>query len=599
MISAVSASSSIIYVNGSHGSDENDGLSWTNAKLTIANAVGTVSNGGTVNIANGVYTGTKNTGIIVNKNITIKGQSKDGTIINGSNRASMFRILAGNNVIIHNLTLTNGNTNYGGAIFNMGNLVVNNCIFINNHAISGGAIYSTGNLDISASTFTSNTATVDDGGAIVNKGGHLTVTDSILTSNVAHDGGGAIHNYGPLTVTNCTFTRNKADHAGGVEDNNECAKIYTSFLINNRFYNNSATVWGGAIIINNNAIFTISGSTFINNIAKYGGNIYNKGNLNVKGSIFTSNTATGSGGAIYNGKSLTVSNSTFTSNHATTGGAVCSIGKLTVSNSAFTSNHATYGGSIYSNGKSLTVSSSTFSSNIAKTNGGAIYNNEGAATVTSSSFVHNSAPYGGAIINNGNALTVRGSTLKSNHATRNGGAIYNSAKGPLTVTCSTLNSNSASYGGAILNKNTKSQIHYCRIVGNTATKNGKAIYNYGKISASLNWWGSNANPSAKVRGLKVTQWLILTIKASPKTISNNGYSSINVDLLHDNHRHLVKGYVPNKIAVTFNTTLGHISQSSTVNGVAKSILNSDSIGGTATISARLDNQIVKTAVKIS
>ena len=218
-------------------------------------------------------------------------------------------------------------------------------------------------------------------------------------------------------------------------------------------------------------------------------------------------------------------------------------------------------------------------------------------TFSCSTFTINHSAYGGAIYSNGKSLTASSSTFASNTATGSGGAIYSNINGLLTVTHSTLKANSASYGGAIYTKNANTNVHFCRMVGNTATK-GKALYNKGKTSASLNWWGSNANPSSNVYGITITRWLILTIKANPKTIPNNGYSNITADLLHENNGNLVTGYVPNRIQVTFTTTLGIISSSSTVNGAAKSTLNSGTIDGIATISARVDNQSVKTAVTI-
>ena len=208
-VSAVSASSSVIYVNGSHGNDANDGLSWATAKLTIKNATGTVAAGGTVNIANGVYRGAGNTNIIINKSMTIKGQSKSGTIINGTNRTRIFQIKKlvpteplpseDINVILQNLTIAHGNATNGGAISNEGVLTVKGCIFKGNIASTGGAIYNTGTLYITENIFTRNSATgTSIGGAIYNTG-ELTVNNNAFTGNSAYEGG-AIYNTGTLTA---------------------------------------------------------------------------------------------------------------------------------------------------------------------------------------------------------------------------------------------------------------------------------------------------------------------------------------------------------------------------------------------------------------
>ena len=66
----VSATSSgTIYVNGSSGNDAFNGSSWLLAKKSIKNATETVTSDGTVNIANGVYSGDNNTKITVDKNM--------------------------------------------------------------------------------------------------------------------------------------------------------------------------------------------------------------------------------------------------------------------------------------------------------------------------------------------------------------------------------------------------------------------------------------------------------------------------------------------------------------------------------------------------
>jgi hypothetical protein len=119
-----------IYVNDTGGSDDNNGTSWDYAKKSILNATETVETNGIINIANGQYTGTNNTGITLNKNMTIIGESQSGTIINGT--GPIFIIGTEINVIIQNLMITNGTSSFGGGIWNKGNLTVDNCIFTNN-----------------------------------------------------------------------------------------------------------------------------------------------------------------------------------------------------------------------------------------------------------------------------------------------------------------------------------------------------------------------------------------------------------------------------------------------------------------------------------
>jgi hypothetical protein len=82
------------------------------AKKSIKNATGTVNANGRINITAGQYTGIDNTQITINKNMTINGESKKNTIINGTSTNGIFHIQNGINLTITNLTLT---ASYGGA----------------------------------------------------------------------------------------------------------------------------------------------------------------------------------------------------------------------------------------------------------------------------------------------------------------------------------------------------------------------------------------------------------------------------------------------------------------------------------------------------
>ena len=255
----VSASSSVVYVNASSGDDNNDGSSWMLAKRSIKNATKTVTNGGTVRIADGLYTGVSNTKITIDKDMIIKGQSKSGTIINGTNNAWIFKIPKGKNVVIQNLTLANGyrfvterdeNSDEiydsdGGAIINKGTLTVEDSNFIGNTASDGGAIFNWGTLTVAGSTFAGNAARLD-GGAIVVLG-TTTIIDSIFTNNAASYGG-AISKSADLTLKKCTFINNIAYTAGGAIFNN--ADYGVLIKIDTVFVTSSDDIWNITEFIN-------------------------------------------------------------------------------------------------------------------------------------------------------------------------------------------------------------------------------------------------------------------------------------------------------------------------------------------------------------
>ncbi len=289
-------------MNGSYGNDSWDGQTWQTAKLTIQNATGTVSPNGVVTIADGTYSGTGNTNITINQNMTIQGLSQNGTIINGTGNNWIFNIQPGITVTLENLTLTNGyTTDVGGAICNFGNLTVNNCNFTQNRAIRGGAIYNPGNLTVNNCTFSNNQASID-GGAIWNyvytASSTCIINQSTFTNNTANYGG-AIMNYdimGPFTciINQSTFTGNHAYYNGGAIRN----------------YNFS----GGSLT------YTITQSTFTDNHANINGGAihnYNEGSMtcSINFSRFYNNTATSSGNALYNnGGSVNAENNWWGSN---------------------------------------------------------------------------------------------------------------------------------------------------------------------------------------------------------------------------------------------------------------------------------------------
>ncbi len=325
------ADASVIYVNATGGNDNWNGQSQfyvngtTGPKKTINSGTTAVLANGTVNIADGTYSGTGNWEITLTKNMTIQGQSQNNTIIDGSGSRQIFVINSGVNVTMINLTIQNArptDTNGGAISNNGGTLTVKNTRFRSNSAtrtsgsnIYGGAIYSTGNLNVINSLFINNTASSgrynDAQGGAIYSSGPLTITDSTFSNNTAtssvgtqNDDGGAIAAFNTLKITRSTFTNNRAGnvYGGGAiiigDNNNNVADVE---ITESTFINNTAG-YGGAIWMNagtSTKAALISKSTFIGNSATGGGAIRNWGFLNVTGSNFINNSAT-QGGAIFN-----------------------------------------------------------------------------------------------------------------------------------------------------------------------------------------------------------------------------------------------------------------------------------------------------------
>ena len=362
LVTVSTCSAVTIYVNTTGDDTSGDG-SADKPFQTIQKGYDNITDGDTLQLADGQYIGTGNTNITIAKNLTIQGQSQSGTIINGKNtnwtglinimvdgpvNNWIFQIQPGYNVTIQNLTITGGSR------------------------VSGGAIVNNGTLNVVGSNLTGNHV-INNGGAI-NNHGTLNVVDSIFTGNAAHalsSVGGAIYNAGTLFVTDSTFTGNNAFYGGAILGG-------TSTVTGSTFTENWATC-GGAIYSGGGTLF-VTDSTFTENSASYGGAIQNIfGTLSVTDSTFRGNSVQRYGGAIANGLNveyinfaggtLNVVGSTFNGNNANGfgggfGGAIYNYnGTLTAHFNRIYNNTALNGNAIYCNGSTINAENNWWGSN--------------------------------------------------------------------------------------------------------------------------------------------------------------------------------------------------------------------------------------------
>jgi len=321
---------------------------------------------------------------------------------------------------------------------------------------------------------------------------------------------------------------------------------------------------------------------------------------------------------ILSGVNVTISNLTLTQGESPDGGAIYNEGNTTLTNCNFENNSDYgYGGAIDNYG-AINITKCVFTNNSAMVDGGAISNENGCSVnIEDSTFTGNTAMNNGGAIYNAGTLNVNNSTLTGNNAT-NGGAIINF--GTLTVTNSTLANNTATkktapmsgMGGAIFNfvhSDTNPRIvNFNRIVGNTAASYGSAIYSfYGIVDATLNWWGSNENPSIYVSTgttgiVNVTSWLVLNATVNPISVMDGGNSLVTVDLLYDNtgnYHDPINGHVPDGTPVTFTATNGDVNSTSTlINGQATALFTANR-AGTASINTTIDSQTLTKQLTIT
>jgi predicted outer membrane repeat protein len=235
---------------------------------------------------------------------------------------------------------------------------------------------------------------------------------------------------------------------------------------------------GGAVVVSTGAAVTLAQCVFSgNSTTSSGGALFNRGNATVSDCVFDGNTTGGgSGGAVYNAGTMTISASTFTANSAPNdGGAI-------VSDSSAT----------------LTVIDSAFVGNAANANGGGggAIANEGVATVMRSSFSGNTGVgYGGAIRADASAIpnvgrfvivnsTFSGNQGGSNHA--GGGAIGSVNAGTVRIINSTITGNAAinsGGGGIYAGHGTTVELRNSIVSGNTATPGQPGPDCYGTVQS--------------------------------------------------------------------------------------------------------------------
>ena len=169
-------------------------------------------------------------------------------------------------------------------------------------------------------------------GGIVNLGGILTISDSIVTDNASHTGntgtvspGGGIWNLGILMLNNSSIKGNYTDAGGGIANS------------------------GTAIVTNS----TISDNRGV------GGGIHNSGVLNLVNSTVSHNRSRLAGGGIYNRESVTLTNSTISNNEAWWEGT-----------------------GFYNNGGTANITASTIKDNTGRVDFASVHNDGSTVTLT-------------------------------------------------------------------------------------------------------------------------------------------------------------------------------------------------------------------------
>ena len=418
----------------------------------------------------------------------------------------------------------------GGAIYvDGGDLTLTRTTVSDNSAAIGGGVYlKGGSAVLDGALFSGNAATFGAGGGFYNFAGFLSVENSSFLANVASSAGGGLYNVGvegrETLLADATFADNSAQNGGALFDYGGALSLSGA-----RFERNEAIESGGAIYVDSNAELQLVDAEFsANQVDGDGGALFNAGVLTVDGARFDGDAADGDGGAVFstgyfeirdaafanavatNGGAIAVENestgsiswilaSTFENCSANVGGALSLDGFLSGAELRFADCVASSGGGAVSNSGTLVLSGVDFDACVAASDGGALLNwtgaqltladatvsnavstgesggglaNYGAATLSGVSFVGcEAALFGGAVVNGG-TLDVRDSFFLENSA-KNGGALSNASSGAATFENSTLWANRATQNGGAA---------HC--VGQTTFKNAYVARNVASTAAS-------------------------------------------------------------------------------------------------------------------
>lgn len=423
-----------------------------------------------------------------------------------------------NNVSIHDVSQgSTSNDGNGGIIrfrgdwvgnLNMTNVEIKNCT---SGASSAGVYWNAlgrssapCEMTLDGCTFQNLKVTGGNAGALLIEGrARFANNQTKFIRNSCNKYGGAvyIHNYNSTdTPSGDSFTYdinqyayfegNSAEHGGGLAiyiDDNSTLPQPTNFHVNVNgavFKNNTASAEAGAMKINlgtnsknYNLTLNLNSGTFEGNSAPNGGAIYSwRGAVSsaADGScIFSGNTATTSGSAIYvNRSDFTLKNAEFSNNTATNNdGAIYLVNSTMTMDNGYIHDNLSggSGGGICAIGSSFSMSNGRIEHNTAGLHGGGIYfdnskggdGNTGVAnrkfSFSGGSISHNtSGGFGGGVCiytggQDGCSFELTGGEINDNTAEDGGGVYLNGwAKYTMQLTDTNVENNTAYLGGGVM-----------------------------------------------------------------------------------------------------------------------------------------------------
>ena len=475
---------------------------------TIQAAVNVALDGCVIEVDGATYNGTNERIIIDGKAITIKAKAGTTPVIDPGGRGTCVYLKNGADVTLEGLTITNGNSTYGGAIrTDASNSVIRNCDISNTVNSTDTGIYGRYSSSMSIIDSDLNSLSVWFWGntllEITNSNINstkvsaystetFTVTGSIFSGSGAGVGIDKVVN---ATVSGCEFT----DSASGLASSGATSVT----VADSTFTNSYLTVRSGPVGPNWPSgpwAATIDNCTVTNtpdNGVTYGLQASGPIDLTINGSTFDGAKSVGLhiGGVA----SLLISGSTV--KNAVGRGLMimrcednARIEDSYILNNNANSRYST-GGGLSITESNLTVAGTTISGNEASWHGAGAYCNWYSnvtfenCTVTDN---HCNEFGGGINCNYDSLVTINNSVIANNTAGISGGGIFTQWSSPLTITNTTFTGNSAGSGGtAILSYGSTSTMTNCIVWGNVPPRPDYPDYNH--ISGRVDVTYTNTN----------------------------------------------------------------------------------------------------------
>ncbi len=265
---------------------------------SIQAAIRAADDGDTISVRDALL---KESGIVVDKSVTIEGLGAMLTYVDATNAGRVFKIVTGTSVVIKKIGLINGKTaqDGGGILIAGGSLVLENAHVAYNKAGNGGGIavdkgvLIARNLDLQG-----NNASAAGGCLYVSNGGAALVIDSDLNGNGDADHGAGIALEDPgstlavyrssINVSQLSF--GSSGHGAGVyTGKGTFAALVNSTIVGNVSHNNETEIYNqGSMQIRSCTIWSKTSSSLTGTVA-----LENSadGSVNITESIITNSMA--------------------------------------------------------------------------------------------------------------------------------------------------------------------------------------------------------------------------------------------------------------------------------------------------------------------